>query len=92
MAKRRDFEDVYIHCFLDGRDTPPASAETYIMQLEEKITNLEMHIQHLTSNSKQKNYDKVIEMLENLKAKSNQQKIQITNLEAQLKKEREKKE
>jgi hypothetical protein len=31
-------------------------------------------------------------MLENLKAKSNQQKIQITNLEAQLKKEREKKE
>ena len=51
-----------------------------------------MHIQHLTSNSKQKNYDKVIEMLENLKARSNQQKIQITNLEAQLKKEREKKE
>ncbi len=37
MAKRRDFEDVYIHCFLDGRDTPPASAEMYIMQLEEKI-------------------------------------------------------
>jgi 2,3-bisphosphoglycerate-independent phosphoglycerate mutase len=37
MAKRRDFEDVYIHCFLDGRDTPPASAETYIMKLEEKI-------------------------------------------------------
>ena len=31
-------------------------------------------------------------MLENLKAKSNQQKIPITNLEAQLKKEREKKE
>ncbi len=37
MAKRRDFEDVYIHCFLDGRDTPPASAETYIMKLEEKM-------------------------------------------------------
>ena len=37
LAKRRDFEDVYIHCFLDGRDTPPASAESYIMQLEEKI-------------------------------------------------------
>ena len=28
LAKRKDFEDVYIHCFLDGRDTPPASAET----------------------------------------------------------------
>lgn len=37
MAKRRDFEDVYIHCFLDGRDTPPASAEGYIAELEEKI-------------------------------------------------------
>ena len=37
FAKRKDFEDVYVHCFLDGRDTPPASAETYIMQLEEKM-------------------------------------------------------
>ena len=37
MAKRKDFEDVYVHCFLDGRDTPPASAESYITQLEEKM-------------------------------------------------------
>lgn len=37
MAKRRDFENVYVHCFLDGRDTPPASAENYITQLEEKM-------------------------------------------------------
>lgn len=37
FAKRKDFENVFIHCFLDGRDTPPASAEGYIMQLEEKI-------------------------------------------------------
>ena len=37
MAKRKDFEDVYVHCFLDGRDTPPASAEEYIMQLESKM-------------------------------------------------------
>ena len=29
MAKRRDFEDVYVHCFLDGRDTPPASASRW---------------------------------------------------------------
>ena len=38
LAKRRDFDDVYIHCFLDGRDTPPASAENYITKLQEKIT------------------------------------------------------
>ena len=37
MAKRRDFENVYVHCFLDGRDTPPASAEGYIAQLEDKM-------------------------------------------------------
>ena len=37
MAKRRDFENVYVHCFLDGRDTPPASGEGYIAELEEKM-------------------------------------------------------
>ncbi len=42
MAKRRDFEDVYIHCFLDGRDTPPASAESYIVKLQEKMNEKEI--------------------------------------------------
>lgn len=37
LAKRKDFEDVYVHCFLDGRDTPPASAEMYIADLEKKM-------------------------------------------------------
>ena len=37
LAKRKDFEDVYVHCFLDGRDTLPASAEGYIQKLEEKM-------------------------------------------------------
>ncbi len=37
LAKRKDFEDVYVHCFLDGRDTPPASGETYLTKLEEKM-------------------------------------------------------
>ena len=37
MAKRRDFENVYVHCFLDGRDTPPASAESYILKLQDKM-------------------------------------------------------
>ena len=37
MAKRRDFEGVYVHCFLDGRDTPPASAETYVAEVQEKM-------------------------------------------------------
>ena len=37
LAKRKDFENVYVHCFMDGRDTPPASGENYISMLEEKI-------------------------------------------------------
>ena len=37
MAKRKDFENVYVHCFLDGRDTPPASGEGYISELESKM-------------------------------------------------------
>ena len=37
LAKRKGFEDVYVHCFLDGRDTPPASGENYILKLEEKM-------------------------------------------------------
>ena len=37
LAKRKGFEDVYVHCFLDGRDTPPASGETYISELEKKM-------------------------------------------------------
>ena len=37
LAKRKDFENVYVHCFMDGRDTPPASGENYITELEEKL-------------------------------------------------------
>ena len=37
LAKRKDFEDVYVHCFMDGRDTLPASGESYIVKLEEKM-------------------------------------------------------
>lgn len=42
LAKRKGIEDVYVHCFLDGRDTPPASAENYIAKLEEKIKEKEI--------------------------------------------------
>ncbi len=37
LAKRKDFENVYVHCFMDGRDTAPASGEGYIAELEEKM-------------------------------------------------------
>ena len=40
MAKERGVKHTYVHCFLDGRDTPPASAHTYVKALEDKIAEL----------------------------------------------------
>lgn len=37
MAKKFDLKKVYVHCFLDGRDTPPASGKGYVEQLEEEM-------------------------------------------------------
>lgn len=37
MARNHGLERVYIHCFLDGRDTPPASAADYVAALQKKI-------------------------------------------------------
>ena len=40
MAARNGLRKVYVHAFLDGRDTPPVSAEAYIARLEQKIAEL----------------------------------------------------
>ena len=40
MARRRGLSRVYIHCFLDGRDTPPTSGVTYLRQLQAFISKL----------------------------------------------------
>ena len=37
LAKRQGVTSVFFHAFLDGRDTPPSSALTYITQLEEYL-------------------------------------------------------
>ena len=40
MAKRRGLDNVYIHCFMDGRDTPPESGKGYIEQLQARLDKL----------------------------------------------------
>ena len=40
LVKRHGLEKVYVHCFLDGRDTPPASGADYIKELYEKMQEL----------------------------------------------------
>ncbi|MEA5092277.1 2,3-bisphosphoglycerate-independent phosphoglycerate mutase [bioreactor metagenome] len=40
MAKKIGLKKVYIHVFLDGRDTPPQSAIVYVKELEAEIKKL----------------------------------------------------
>ena len=40
MAKREGLKKVYVHCFLDGRDTPPASGKGYVEQLVDKMKEI----------------------------------------------------
>jgi 2,3-bisphosphoglycerate-independent phosphoglycerate mutase len=40
MAKARGLQRVFVHCFLDGRDTPPSSAADYVAALERKSAEI----------------------------------------------------
>lgn len=37
MAADNGLKNVYVHAFLDGRDTPPESAETFLAEVEETL-------------------------------------------------------
>ena len=40
LAKRNGLEKVYVHAFLDGRDTPPASGKEYAEALEAEMAKI----------------------------------------------------
>ncbi len=40
MAKQQKVEKVFVHCFMDGRDTPPNSGQDYVRQLQQKLREL----------------------------------------------------
>src|SRR6201984_524259 len=40
MAKQQKVEKVFVHCFMDGRDTPPNSGRDYVRQLQQKMREL----------------------------------------------------
>ena len=40
LCKKENFDRVYVHCFLDGRDTPPTSGIEYIRQLMDKMREI----------------------------------------------------
>ena len=40
MAKRFGLTKVYVHCFLDGRDTPPTSGKEFAVELTKKMEEI----------------------------------------------------
>lgn len=40
LAKRNGLEKVYVHCFLDGRDTPPSSGKDFVAELEAEMARV----------------------------------------------------
>lgn len=40
MGVRYGISEIYVHAFLDGRDTPPKNAEIYLQRLQDKIDAL----------------------------------------------------
>lgn len=40
LAKRAGLKKVYLHAFLDGRDTPPDSGKSFLMDVEKKMREL----------------------------------------------------
>ncbi|HUW79340.1 MAG TPA: 2,3-bisphosphoglycerate-independent phosphoglycerate mutase [Acidocella sp.] len=40
LADRAGVEKIYLHAFLDGRDTPPRSAQDYLRRLQEKCDQI----------------------------------------------------
>ncbi len=40
LCKRENFENVYVHPFFDGRDTPPASGKDFLQELVDKMAEI----------------------------------------------------
>ena len=64
LAKRNGLKKVFVHCFMDGRDTPPDSGIRYVKALEEKMK--ELGVGEIASISgryyamdRDKNYDRI---------------------------------
>ena len=40
LVKREEIKEVFVHCLLDGRDTPPCSGIEYLKQLEAELSRI----------------------------------------------------
>lgn len=65
LAKRNGIERVYLHAFLDGRDTPPDSGRYFLKAVEDKMAELSVgEIATISGRyyamDRDKNYDRVV--------------------------------
>ncbi len=40
LAKKKGLKEVWVHCFMDGRDVPPSSGADYVKALDEKLQEI----------------------------------------------------
>ena len=40
LCKKQEFNKVFVHCFLDGRDVPPKSGADFVKELQDKINEI----------------------------------------------------
>ena len=65
LAKRNGLKKVYLHAFLDGRDTPPDSGKAFLGEVEQKMAELGVGSIATVSGryyamDRDKNYDRVV--------------------------------
>lgn len=65
LAKKNGLKKVYLHAFLDGRDTPPDSGKSFLEQVENKMAELGVgEIATISGRyyamDRDKNYDRVV--------------------------------
>ena len=40
LCKQKNFNNVYVHCFLDGRDVPPKSGADFVLDVQQNINKI----------------------------------------------------
>ncbi len=65
LAKRNGIEKVYLHAFMDGRDTPPDSGKAFLAEVEAKMAEIGVGSIATVSGryyamDRDKNYDRVV--------------------------------
>ena len=89
LAKREHFSNVFVHCFLDGRDTPPTSGKNYIQQLQDKMKEIGVGRIGVISGryyamDRDTNWDRVAEILDLPESEDKEEGYDAESIQQQL--------